>query len=575
MRQTLETLIFEQIIHVEKKESEWMITGKTTHDQRVAYTFEAEQKWSFGRVKIKRHSLKRESGVCTDVHLFLEEVVKNNISGGQINEFIQELLETLSKDHQSKQVQPEHIPKSDLHYEALESHMVDGHPYHPSYKSRIGFSLCDNAKYGPEHDRPISVYWIAVDTELLHIALAEQTNVEKILTEHLGKEEKDRYLKVLNEKGNRNKYYTLLPVHPWQWVHRIQSVFAQQLADRDMIVLGRSEETYRAQQSIRSLAHRTNEKATYIKCPLSITNTSSSRILASHTVWNAPMISDWLQTLIDQDSFLQQKRFSLLREVMGVSLKYDHLTPIQYESAYGTLGAIYRENVSTYLDEGEEAWPLNAITHVQKNGVPLIQFACQRHGVEPWREALIEAVAVPLVHLLCVHGIALEAHAQNIILVLEDQWPKRIIVKDLHDGVRYVPEKLLDSQRMPSLHPEPENHRRVNRYSFIEAKTPDEVRDYLYDAFFFICMTEIAFVFECFGLSEKSFWRKCAQVIRNYQRNHPEYKQRYEQFDLFAEEILIEEMTKRRILGDSEWHFLKVTNPLRKAEGSQDERKPS
>ncbi|KAF6604531.1 IucA/IucC family siderophore biosynthesis protein, partial [Paenibacillus sp. EKM208P] len=89
-------------------------------------------------------------------------------------------------------------------------------------------------------------------------------------------------------------------------------------------------------------------------------------------------------------------------------------------------------------------------------------------------------VSLPIIHLLYAHGIALESHAQNIILVLENDLPKRIIIKDLHDGVRYVPEKLLNPERAPKLHPEPETHHKFNRYSFIYASDVSEVRDYTY-----------------------------------------------------------------------------------------------
>lgn len=128
---------------------------------------------------------------------------------------------------------------------------------------------------------------------------------------------------------------------------------------------------------------------------------------------------------------------------MGLSLRYERLPRIQYRSAYGTLGAIWRESVSARLREGEEAWPLNALMLVQKNGEPFIRDVIGRHGIGRWSEALVRTLTLPMIHLLYAHGIALEAHAQNIILVLEDGLPSRIIVKDLHDGVRYVPDKLL------------------------------------------------------------------------------------------------------------------------------------
>jgi siderophore synthetase component len=202
---------------------------------------------------------------------------------------------------------------------------------------------------------------------------------------------------------------------------------------------------------------------------------------------------------------------------------------------------------------------------VQRNGVPFIQEAIERHGVQPWAEALVRKLTLPVIHLLYAHGIAFECHAQNIILVLENELPKRIILKDLHDGVRYVPDQLLHPERAPKLHPEPETHRKFNRYSFIYAGDVSEVRDYTYDAFFFICMTDIALSLEPYGLSEEAFWQLCTGVILDYQRQHPEYAERFDMFDLLAEDALIEEMTKRRLYGDGELYFRKTNNPLRLA----------
>ncbi|MDP4097193.1 IucA/IucC family siderophore biosynthesis protein [Paenibacillus sp. P96] len=565
MRQTLEAFIYEGIMDTERAEQEWLFTGIKADGGIVHYSCQADEKWSFGRIKIKKGSIRREGEICCNIYVFLEELLQNKLSGLLTDQFIHELLETLVKDQQSKELQPEHISAEDRHYEALESHMTDGHPYHPSYKSRIGFSLTDNMAYGPEFNQNVHIHWVAVNEELTDVSVSPETSLNEIVKQHLTEEDITQFQQIVQEKGNSRKKYIFLPVHPWQWEHRLQSLFTQQWADKDMISLGTSSSAYRPQQSIRSLSHRSNAEASYIKLSLSITNTSTSRILAHHTTQNAPLISNWLFKIIQNDPFLLKEQFQLLREVMGISFRYDEMQSIPYRLAYGTLGAIYRENISVCLEENEEAWPLNALFLIQKNGEPFIQKAIDQHGIRPWSEALIRTVTLPIIHLLYAHGIALESHAQNIILVVENNFPKRIIVKDLHDGVRYTPDKLLRPDWAPKLHPEPETHRKFNRYSFLQTENVSEVRDYTYDAFFFICMTEICFAFEKLGLSEIEFWQNCAQTILTYQEAHPEYKERYEIFDLFSENALVEEMTKRRIYGDSELYFRSVKNSLRLA----------
>ncbi|QYK60615.1 IucA/IucC family protein [Paenibacillus sp. S25] len=565
MRQALEAMWFEGILDCKVGGNEWCTVGRSTSGQAVTYSCEAERKFSFGRVKVAKGSIRREGVPCTDLDLFLEEMVLNLLEGANVAAFIQELLETMVKDSQCRALLPEKIPGEDLHYDALESHMSDGHLYHPSYKSRLGFTLKDNLAYGPEFNSDVTVYWIAVKEGLVQTALSTGYTSEQLVRQHLTEEDISRFNRILQSEDTEGKRYIFIPVHPWQWEHQLESVFARQRMDRDIVFLGPSDSTYRAQQSIRSLSNRVNSKAPYLKLSLSITNTSSIRILAQHTTQNAPLISDWLEALIQEDELLQREEFSILKEIMGLSLRYENLPAIQYGRAYGTIGAIWRENVSVHLQEGETAWPLNALMLVQSNGVPFIQGTVEHHGIQKWSEALVRTVSLPIIHLLYAHGIALESHAQNIILVLENDLPKRIIIKDLHDGVRYVPEKLLNPERAPKLHPEPETHRKFNRYSFIYAGDVSEVRDYTYDAFFFICMTDIALTLENFGLTEEAFWQLCAATIVDYQREHPEYEERFEWFDLFAEDALIEEMTKRRLYGDGELYFRKASNPLKLA----------
>lgn len=615
MRQTLEAMWFEGILDSHVSGSEWRTSGLTSSGDSVAYTCEAERKFSFGRVKVKKGSIQRDGVSCTDLDLFLEEIVLNTLKGANVTAFIQELLETMAKDSQCRAILPLNIPSEDRHYDALESHMTDGHLYHPSYKSRLGFSLKDNLAYGPEFNSEVAVVWVAVKKEFAQTAVSAGYSSEKLVGQHLTAEDVERFQQILQQQGrtdtgeNVKAYaasadqlgssaevgeitavqdsligssvgskdskvdgeigsdaddrYVFIPVHPWQWEHQLESVFARQRMDGDIVYLGPSSSPYRAQQSIRSLSNRVNPEAPYIKLALSITNTSSTRILAQHTTQNAPLISDWLDELVREDELLQQAQFGILKEIMGLSFRYEQLPATQYGRAYGTLGAIWRENVSVHLKEGETAWPLNALMLVQPDGVPFIQNAVERHGVEKWSEALVRTVTLPIIHLLYAHGIALESHAQNIILVLEDDLPKRILIKDLHDGVRYVPDQLLHPERAPKLNPEPETHRKFNRYSFIYAGDVSEVRDYTYDAFFFICMTDIALALEKFGLSEEAFWQLCAGVIVDYQKQHPEYAERFIAFDLFAEDALIEEMTKRRLYGDGELYFRKASNPLK------------
>jgi siderophore synthetase component len=148
-------------------------------------------------------------------------------------------------------------------------------------------------------------------------------------------------------------------------------------------------------------------------------------------------------------------------------------------------------------------------------------------------------------------------------LIHKDGKPERVALKDFHDGIRFSRRHLSDPEACPALNPVPAHHPKINRNSFIETDDPAVVRDFVHDAFFFINLAELCmFLEERFGLEEMAFWQTVAEVIREYERENPQHRERYEQFDLFADTIQVEQLTKRRLFGDSEFRVHDVPNPL-------------
>jgi siderophore synthetase component len=165
--------------------------------------------------------------------------------------------------------------------------------------------------------------------------------------------------------------------------------------------------------------------------------------------------------------------------------------------------------------------------------------------------------------------VGLESHAQNIILLHRDGLPTRVALKDLHDGVRFSLAHLALPRRAPTLAPVPALHARINRNSFIVTDSPEAVRDFSCDCFFFICLAELAiFLHRHYQLPEEEFWTMTARLIRCYQTEHPEHAPRFAAFDLFADRFEVEALTARRLLGDAEPRSHRVANPLRAVGGA-------
>lgn len=254
--------------------------------------------------------------------------------------------------------------------------------------------------------------------------------------------------------------YGLIPAHPWQWQNTLIHALQPLLATQEIIYPGSTGNQYRAQQSIRSLTmlgngnnnsnDNINNKA-YLKLSMHLINTSSTRILAKHTVMNAAVVTTWLNQLIAEDKTAQALPIAFLGETVGVSLDHEvlHKRGYQHPNIYGGLAAIWRENVSQYLSKEQKAFPLNGTSYINADGSHLIEPWLDKYGVEAWIAQLIKVTVNPLLHILFGYGVALECHAQNIVLVHKDGYPIKVLLKDLHDGVRYSPKHLTQQHLRP------------------------------------------------------------------------------------------------------------------------------
>ncbi|GHB14815.1 IucA/IucC family protein [Modicisalibacter luteus] len=574
--QLLQTLLYEDVLPYEATiEPEADIAGTRLFTLMLGkrrYCVNGWQCHSFDLIRLEHFTLVVEdsSGSPAPVNLqrFLVDL-ETALGDVAIQPgFVNELTQTLIKDVQSSTwLMPFIDPPQLLDADVLEQYFTDAHSYHPCYKSRLGFSLQDNQRYGPEFAQPLRVGWLAVPKRLAYqgtvsgVALADR--VARDAGPHILASLDD----YLAQRQLARDDVVLMPVHPWQWENVLIPALYPELASGEIALLGEGETIYTAQQSIRTLAPREADKP-YLKLAMSITNTSSTRILARHTVTNGPIITQWLQRLINTDETARAAGLLILGEVAGVALDERAFPDTRYNDVYGKVGAIWRQNIGEFLEDGERAVPFNGLSQYTRDveGEPASPFIAPwvaSHGLEAWTRQLVHVATLPIIHLLFAEGVGLESHGQNIVVLHRDGWPLRVALKDFHDGVRFSVSHLARPELAPELEPVPERHAALNRNSFIVTDDPDAVRDYSCDAFFFIALAEMAvFLHRHFGLEESRFWAMAADEIKAYQRAHPQHGERYRYFDVFAPRWEVEALTRRRLFGDATPQIKHVPNPL-------------
>jgi siderophore synthetase component len=570
LRQLLESLLYEGVLRVRADGGAGaaIADGFDEYGAPVRYRFQARRRHGFDRVVVGPAAVRRLAGdedhEAVSVTLLLGELRDAlQAQPQQLARFAHELEETLVKDALAQHVREQRADVlAGAGYDTLEATIMDGHRYHPTYKSRVGFDLEDNLAFGPEFAAPIRPLWLAARRSIAELTLSSRVREADFVRGQLGAAALEQFAATIRAAGEDPADFTLLPVHPWQWREKVARAFAEPLAGHDLLVLGDDPQAFRAQQSIRTLACVDAPRRPYLKLALSIVNTSTSRVLAPHTVHNAPLVSDWLARVVADDPFLRDElRTVLLGEVMGSSVSPPAAAGLARADGYGTLACIWRESLHPRLDPGEQAVPFNGLTARERDGTPLVDGWVRALGLAAWVARVVEISAVPLLHLLCRHGIALEAHAQNMVLLHRDGVPTRVALKDFHDGVRFARSQLAAPELCPQLAPTPAHHQ--NRNSFLETDDLDLVADFLLDAFFFINIGELGiFLADAYDLAERDFWAIVSDVVAAYQRRFPELADRFGQFDVRKPTIAVEKLTTRRLLPDTELRLHAVPNPL-------------
>jgi siderophore synthetase component len=414
----------------------------------------------------------------------------------------------------------------------LERSMTEGHPCFVANNGRLGFGLADYLAYAPETGAPVHLVWVAVTRRTAVFTSSSSLSYDEHLQQELGSETRVRYSAHLEALGLEPADYLFMPVHPWQWDNKITVTFAADIARHDVVYLGVGVDRYQAQQSIRTFFNLDMPQRCYVKTALSVLNMGFMRGLSPQYMEHTPAINDWLQHLVQNDPQLQNVRFAILREVAAVGYHnryYEAASPVgsPYQKM---LSALWRESPLPLLATGERVATMASLLHRDAAGRPLVAALIEQSGLTAadWVSRYLHAYLVPLVHCLYAYELAYMPHGENVILVLADGIPMRILMKDIAEEIVVMGERT----------PLPESVRRIRVQVPVEEHVLTIFTD-VFDCFFRFLSDILADDIGPSGplLPEDDFWALVAETICAYQAGAPELAAEFARHDLFAPEF--------------------------------------
>ncbi len=551
IKQLLEAIVFEKLLPFEVKQ-ESSKTVITIYGTNIRIQSEGKCS-SFGRIRLNENTINVTDKKGRQLSEPLRDIVLHLTTNRKLQDcLLEELNQTiLLGEWNEKNI--EQPCRRGLSYEELESAIVEGHPYHPCFKARTGFSSYDHEMYGPEARQSFQLWWVAVKRDDVKVSLPKPEKA--FLQDELGVEAYSLLLDRLKTAGGTIKDYCLLPVHPWQWKNKLQREI-KCLSQDSIIPLGYAGDFYRATQSVRTLWNETHPDKAHIKLPLNMVNTSSLRVIESHSVCTAPTLSTWLGKLIESDSYLNEN-LNIMPEYAGMVGMEGN------QNLCGHIAAIWRKSPTSFVKGVESAVPMNAMSLMEQDGTPFIKPWLEQYGMKKWVEQFIKVTVVPVWHLLVSEGVAVEAHAQNMILVHEDGWPKNVILRDFHESLEYVDDFLKQPDLAPNFTELNPCYKDASNDEYYWMSSIEGLRELIMDTLFVFHLSELSFMLEQhMSFTEEDFWKEVREAIQTHVLLHPPLRERNKLLGAEKENIFTESLFTRKIGMDKREYRHSVPNSL-------------
>ncbi|MFF5625350.1 IucA/IucC family protein [Microbacterium sp. NPDC012755] len=453
-------------------------------------------------------------GTATDLdtqQLILELQPQLGLSDELLPLYLEEIASTLAGSmFKIAQGGPTADALADADFQTVEAAMTEGHPGFVANNGRIGFGVSDHAAFAPEAGRPFHLVWTAARRSSSHLALGTGIDEEQLLSGELSAAERDRFATRLRDLGEDPADFHLLPVHPWQWENRVTITFAPDLARRDLVLIGESEDEYRAQQSVRTMFNISHPHRHYVKTALAVQNMGFLRGLSPAYMRVTPAINDWVAELTAGDDTLRDAGFRVLRERASIGYTGDAYHRTAEPSAHRKmLAALWRESPVPLASGSQRLATLASLLHRDGEGRSVVGALVRASGIPAaeWVRSVLRAYLRPVVHCLLAHDLAFMPHGENLILILDEHVPTGVFMKDIGEEVALLSARTL-----------PEDVRRI-----VSPVDDEEKALAIFTDVFDGVLRHLAGILHVDGvLPEIEFWRLVAETVDEHAAEHPE-----------------------------------------------------
>ncbi|EJN59010.1 IucA/IucC family protein [Halogranum rubrum] len=316
----------------------------------------------------------------------------------------------------------------DTSFRDAEQSLVYGHLMHPTPKSREGIAERDAPTYAPELCGSFALHYVRADPSIvasdsaLDTSAAEWVKAELRADDSVPPEFVDEHV-----DGDD----VLLPLHPWQADYLLDRPHVREAIEDGLLTdLGPVGREYYPTTSVRTVYHP--ESSFMHKGSLKVAITNSERTNKRPELERGVAISELLAT--DLGDALRERfpAFDVIQDPAYLTLDIGDTSESGFE-------VVLRENPF----EGEAATNATPLVGLCQDGIDgpsrlarIVETLAEREGrstdavARDWFERYLAISVRPILWLYLLHGVGVEAHQQNSVVVLDDGYPDAFRYRD-------------------------------------------------------------------------------------------------------------------------------------------------
>ncbi|HZW11827.1 MAG TPA: IucA/IucC family protein [Noviherbaspirillum sp.] len=383
-----------------------------------------------------------------------------------------------------------------------------GHPWHPTYKTKLGLTTNDVVALSPEFSPTLNIPVAAIHADKAHATFAQDTGDYRLWFARTFPDVSRRWEACLTQHAQDPQHWLPLPLHPYQAQQLIPQKFAEELEAGHLLLLPGVDVPASPTMSFRTVVPEGSSELPHMKLPVSLRLTSVQRTVSPKSAVMGPRLTRLLTTIV-----AREHGFGGVLDIVEEAVGVHYIDPDNNDDRARHLAVLFRVNPMTKRTEELFPVPVGCLfADSPLGGRPLVSdlvarsFGDHADGALQFFRKYADTVVSATLGAYLLYGIAFEAHQQNSFIMVDNSLaPVRLLVRDFGDLRVHAPTL---QHAGHALVPYREGH------TVFESNEP--VRDKLLHAVLLCHLSELALLLaRTYALSEDRLWKILRQEIEN------------------------------------------------------------